>query len=149
MAVRLLHRKREEEPPPPPPRKWQLHWPNLSWSRRGADGEAPAAKPARPRRRRAPWQRRPANPISVALWAASWAAVLILGLGMLLVYGEANQANSIVHSIMRTGTWLATPFHDVFHNANPDHQLYENWGLAAVVYFVVARVFAWLLQWPR
>jgi hypothetical protein len=148
MAVRLLHRKKEDPPPPPPSRKWELHWPKVSWPRRRADADAPAAKTAR-RRRRAPWRRRPANPISVALWAASWAAVLILGLGMLLVYGEANQANSIVHAIMRTGTWLATPFHDVFRNPNPDHQLYENWGLAAGVYFVVGRALAWLLQWPR
>src|SRR5581483_12248439 len=143
MAVNLLRRRKTEETPAPEPQPQpRSHWPRIAWVRRSAEAEPK-------RRRRPPWRRRPYNPISVALWAASWAAVLILVLGMLLVSADANQANGFVHATMRTGEWLATPFRDVFHNANPDHQLYENWGLAAAVYFVAGRTLAWLLQWPR
>ena len=163
MAVNLLRRKKPEEPPPPPPeRKWQPHWPTMRWPRRRAEAappEAPAPPTRRPiwpqrdrqarQRKRAPWRRRPYNPISVALWAAAWAALLILGLGMLLVSADANGANWFVHATMKTGTWLATPFSDVFHNPNWKHQLYENWSLAAAVYFVAGRTLSWLLQWPR
>src|SRR5581483_4856880 len=111
MAVNLLRRRKTEETPAPEPQPQpRSHWPRIAWVRRSAEAEPK-------RRRRPPWRRRPYNPISVALWAASWAAVLILVLGMLLVSADANQANGFVHATMRTGEWLATPFRDVFHNA--------------------------------
>lgn len=93
---------------------------------------------------RYPWRR--VHPVSRTIWALTWAATIILLLGILLVAAKANQGNAVVHAIMSTGRWLATPLHDVFNNPNPDHSLYENWGLAAAVYFIVGRTLAWLIR---
>ncbi len=130
----------------PPGERW---WPGRRPAGEPAGRRWWRGRAAPARRKRAPWRRKPHNPVSVLLWAASWAAVLILVLGMLLVSADANPNNWFVHATMRTGDWLATPFRDVFHNPNPRHQLYENWGLTAAVYFVAGRTLAWLLQWPR
>src|SRR5258708_315997 len=51
------------------------------------------------------WRHR-RNPVSTAIWMAAVAAALILGLGMLLTWSDANQANDVVHAIMRMGSWL-------------------------------------------
>jgi hypothetical protein len=107
--------------------------------------DKPRTIPARkktPRR----WRNR-RNPISTAVWMTAVAAAAILGLGMLLTYSDANQANGMVHAIMRMGNWLATPFRDVFVNADPKHQLYQNWAIAAGVYLVLGRVLSWLTRW--
>ncbi|MGI8328887.1 hypothetical protein ACRYCC_02915 [Actinomadura scrupuli] len=100
------------------------------------------AKKKTPRR----WRNR-RNPISTAIWMAAVAAAAVLGLGMLLTYSDANQANDVVHAIMRTGDWLATPFRDMFVNADPKHQLYQNWAVAAGAYLVLGRALAWLTRW--
>jgi hypothetical protein len=93
------------------------------------------------------WRRNRRNPVSTASWMTAVAAALILVLGMLLTWSDANQANDVVHAIMRMGNWLATPFHDVFTNANVEHQLYQNWGLAAGVYLILGRALSWLTRW--
>jgi hypothetical protein len=93
------------------------------------------------------WRRHRPNPVSTALWTTAVTAAAILGLGMLLTWSNANQANDVVHAITRTGSWLATPFHDVFVNSNAKHQMYENWGLTAGVYLIVGRALAWLTRW--
>lgn len=99
--------------------------------------------------RRAPrsWRRRGRhNPVSGMILGAAWAAVIILGLGMLLTLADANPGNTLVNSTLDAGRWLATPFHDVFTNPNPDHQLYQNWGLAAAVYYLLGRGLSWLTR---
>jgi hypothetical protein len=119
--------------------------PRIFNGRRAAEAEpktVPADQKTARRRRR---HRR--NPISAALWMAAVAAALILGLGMLLTWSDANQANDVVHAIMRMGAWLASPFHDVFTNPDPKHQMYQNWGLAAGVYLVLGRALSWLTRW--
>lgn len=93
------------------------------------------------------WRGRRRNPVSLVIWLAAWAAALILLLGILLTWGNANPANDIVHAILRAGTWLATPFHDAFVNPNPQHRLYADWGVAAAVYLVIGRVLSWLVRW--
>jgi hypothetical protein len=78
--------------------------------------------------------------------AAGWAAAAILVLGILLTWANANPGNTLVDAILDAGRWLATPFHDVFTRRDPEQQLYINWGIAAVVYYLMARVLAWLTR---
>ncbi|MFD0685231.1 hypothetical protein [Actinomadura fibrosa] len=98
----------------------------------------------RPKRRR--WLRSTHNPISAMILAAGWAAAAILVLGMLLTWGEANPGNTIVDATLDAGRWLATPFHDIFTRSDPKEQLYINWSIAAVVYYVLARAFSWMTR---
>ncbi|HEY7485560.1 MAG TPA: hypothetical protein VH912_13940 [Streptosporangiaceae bacterium] len=93
------------------------------------------------------WRGRAHNPVSLVVWIAAWAAVLILLLGIVLTWANANPANDIVHQILRAGNWLATPFHDAFLNPDPKHRLYADWGVAAAVYLVIGRVLSWLIRW--
>ncbi|MGI5164873.1 hypothetical protein ACQEU3_11010 [Spirillospora sp. CA-253888] len=107
-----------------------------------APAPAPTVVERRPRR----WRRSRPNPVSMALLGAGWAAALILVLGMLLTWGGANPGNTIVDATLDAGHWLATPFHDVFTRPDPDHQLYVNWSIAAVVYYLLGRVLSWLTR---
>lgn len=86
------------------------------------------------------------NPVSMMLWAAGFAAALILLIGMLLTWAEANPANALVNATYNAGEWLATPFHNVFTNPDAETRLYQNWGLAAAVYYVLGRVASWLTR---
>jgi hypothetical protein len=119
--------------------------PRIFNGRRVTDAEPQTVLVDRKTARR--WRRHRRNPISNALWTVALTAAAVLGLGMLLTWSDANQANDVVHAIMRLGTWLATPFHDVFSNSDAKHQLYENWGLTAGVYLVVGRALSWLIRW--
>lgn len=95
----------------------------------------------RPRR----WRNRP-NPVSRLLLGLGWAAALILLLGIALTWAQANPANALVDATLDAGAWLATPFHDIFTRPNPDHQLYVNWGIAALVYYLLGRTLSWLTR---
>ncbi|MFC5744205.1 hypothetical protein [Actinomadura rugatobispora] len=97
-------------------------------------------------RRPSRWRRSRHNPISATILAAGWAAVLVLGLGMLLTWSDANPGNALVDATLDAGRWLASPFHDVFTRSSPEHQLYLNWAIAAGVYYALARVLAWLTR---
>ncbi|WP_157430437.1 hypothetical protein [Actinomadura macra] len=92
------------------------------------------------------WRRSRHNPISMMILAVGWAAVVILALGMLLTWGDANPGNTIVDATLDAGRWLATPFHDVFTRSNPDEQLYINWAIAGVVYYALARTLSWMTR---
>ncbi|GAA0336957.1 hypothetical protein NE235_24820 [Actinoallomurus spadix] len=85
--------------------------------------------------------------LSAFVWLAAWTITLVLLFGIALTWGGANQANNVVHGVMRAGTWLASPFDDVFRNDDARKQLTENWLFAAGVYLVAGRVLAWLLRW--
>ncbi|MEU9016241.1 hypothetical protein [Actinomadura sp. NPDC048394] len=130
-----------DEPPAEPRRRW-------AWPRR-TPAAAPPAESAgktvvvrRPRR----WLRTRHNPVSAMILAAGWAAAFILALGMLLTWGGANPGNDLVHATLNTGRWLATPFHDVFTRTDPKEQLYINWAIAGVVYYVIARALSWMTR---
>jgi hypothetical protein len=120
------------------------------WPRRTPSGAAPAATGAptttvverKPRR----WRRSRHNPASAVILAAGWAAAAILALGMLLTWGDANPGNTLVDAVLDAGRWLATPFHDVFTRTDPDEQLYINWTIAGVVYYVLARALSWMTR---
>jgi hypothetical protein len=85
--------------------------------------------------------------LSAFVWLVAWTVTLVLVFGIALTWGGANPHNHIVHGLLRAGTWLATPFHDVFRNADARRELTENWLFAAGVYLIAGRVLAWLLRW--
>ncbi|MFF5258538.1 hypothetical protein ACFY4C_06300 [Actinomadura viridis] len=119
--------------------------PRRAWPvRRTAAGEAPGRTVVE--RRPSRWRRSRHNPISAMILAAGWAAAVILGLGMLLTWGDANPGNALVDATLDTGRWLATPFHDAFPRPNPEHGLYLNWSIAAAVYYLMGRVLSWLTR---
>lgn len=117
-----------------------LAWPR---SRRGGGTDTVTIDRRRWRRLR----RHQHNPISRLIWAAGWTAALILLAGMLVTWIEANPANALVGGILDMGTWLATPFHDLFRDTDPQRRLYLNWGVAAAAYYVLGRVVSWLVRW--
>jgi hypothetical protein len=69
----------------------------------------------------------------------------ILVAGILLIVLDANPANDIVNWVTDAARWLAGPFHDLFKLDNPEVRVAVNWGIAAVVYMVIARLIARLL----
>jgi uncharacterized Tic20 family protein len=64
--------------------------------------------------------------------------VAILVLAILLVVLGANQSNDIVNWIHDAGAWLAGPFKGLFSFKDAKLEVAVNWGIAAVVYSVVA-----------
>jgi hypothetical protein len=87
------------------------------------------------------------NPVSATIWLAAWVAALILALGILLTWANANPDNGLVHPIMRAADWLGTPFRNAFLNPDPKQRLYADWGVAAGAYLVIGRVLSWLTRW--
>lgn len=144
MALHLGRKNTEAADAPAPARR-------RSWRPRPPRRRTPPADETgrtvvidrRPRRR---WLRSRHNPVSAMILAAGWAAAAILVLGMLLTWGEANPGNALVDATLDTGRWLATPFHDVFTRPDAEEQLYINWGIAAVVYYLLARAFSWMTR---
>lgn len=138
-----LGRKRQAEPVAEqrPPLRQRL-WPR----RTTAEAESGATRTVVVKRGPRRWPRRRTNPVSMIIMAAGWAAALILVLGMLLTWGDANPGNTLVDATLDAGRWLATPFHDAFTRSDPENQLYLNWGIAAAVYYAMARVVSWLIR---
>lgn len=62
----------------------------------------------------------------------------IIVIGIVLVLLGANQSNDIVNWFHDAGAWLAGPFKGLFDLDDAKLQVLLNWGLAAVVYAVVA-----------
>jgi hypothetical protein len=70
------------------------------------------------------------------------AVTLILLAGVALVLLEANPANDIVRAVRDAADWLAGPFNDMFELDNRRATIAINWGIAALVYYVISRVVA-------
>src|SRR3954447_10334099 len=75
--------------------------------------------------------------------AAVVAAIIVLAIVLRLL--SANPSNGIVDAIHQAGSWLSSPFHGLFSPHNGDVRMVLNWGIAALVYLVVARVIARLV----
>src|SRR5437764_15353441 len=71
--------------------------------------------------------------------------VALIVVGIVLVVLGANESNSIVSTIHDGANWLTQPFHNVFHLKDQKANIAVNWGLAAVVYAVIAAVIVRLL----
>ena len=76
----------------------------------------------------------------VALIGSVVAAVIVIGI--LLVVFEASPRADVVEWITDAAKWLAGPFHGLFDLDSRKGQTAVNWGLAAIVYFVISRFIA-------
>jgi hypothetical protein len=80
--------------------------------------------------------------IARVIRTATWLAVLLVALGILLFVLSANSHNTIVSDIHDAASWLTTPFHGLFGIKGSKLHLAVNWGVAAVVYAVVGSFLA-------
>lgn len=71
------------------------------------------------------------------------AAILVAGI--LLVVLKANQSNEIVKAIHDAAKFLAGPFNNLFSLNSHKAEIAVNWGIAAVVWYALARVIMRLL----
>jgi hypothetical protein len=77
--------------------------------------------------------------------AAAGIAAAIIVLAIVLRVLGAKTSNGIVSAIHDAGSWLSSWSHGIFSISNGDVRMAVNWGIAAVVYLVVARLIARLL----
>jgi len=72
----------------------------------------------------------------------------VIVLGILLVVVEANEGNAIVSAILDLDRFLVGPFRDIFdlERGRETLQIAINWGIAAVVYLVIAALLAALVR---
>jgi hypothetical protein len=80
---------------------------------------------------------------AVTLVAALAAAILVLGI--LLVVLEANRSNDLVRVVRDAAQFLAGPFDGLFSLERNKVEVAVNWGIAAVVWFVLGRLIARLI----
>jgi len=69
----------------------------------------------------------------------------IIVIAIVLVVLGANESNDIVNWFHDAGAWLAGPFKGLFHLSDKKLNVAVNWGLAALVYGIVAGVIVSLL----
>jgi hypothetical protein len=67
---------------------------------------------------------------------------LILVIGILLVVLGANRSNDLVHAVRDAAHFLAGPFNGLFDLKKRKAEIAVDWGVAAVVWLVLARVIA-------
>jgi hypothetical protein len=72
------------------------------------------------------------------LIAAAVATLLLVGI-LLIILG-ANRQNEIVGALLDAARWLAGPFANMFELDSRKAEVAVNWGIAAVVYLVIANV---------
>jgi hypothetical protein len=77
------------------------------------------------------------------LIARAVAAVLVVGI-LLIVLG-ANQQNDLVGALLDAARWLAGPFANLFELDSHKTEVAVNWGIAAVVYLLIAHLIARVL----
>jgi hypothetical protein len=70
---------------------------------------------------------------------------LILVVGILLVVLGANQSNELVKAVHSAARFLAGPFDGLFKLHSRRATIAVDWGIAAVVWYAVARLLARLV----
>jgi len=73
------------------------------------------------------------------------AVAIVLLVGVVLIILGANQQNDIVGALLDAARWLAGPFANMFDLDSRKTEVAVNWGIAAVVYLVIANVIARVL----
>jgi hypothetical protein len=71
------------------------------------------------------------------------AAILVLGIVLVLL--KANRSNDIVKAVHDAASFLAGPFDGLFTLDRERVETAVNWGIAAVVWYALARVIARLI----
>jgi hypothetical protein len=74
--------------------------------------------------------------------AAAAVVALIIAVAVVLQLLDANPSNDLVNAVHDAGSWLSSPFHGLFSPDDADLKMVVNWGLAALVYLVAARIIA-------
>jgi hypothetical protein len=74
------------------------------------------------------------------------AIVVLIVVAILLVVLGANESNSIVQAIQDAANFLVGPFESIFNMSNRKAEVAVNYGLAALVYFIVGSLIARLLR---
>lgn len=77
--------------------------------------------------------------------AVAAVVVGIIVVAIVLVVLGANESNTIVNAIHDAGSWLAGPFKGIFDLEGRKADVAVNWGIAAVVYAIVAGLLVRLL----
>ena len=90
--------------------------------------------------------RRGAWTLARLVMLVAWVVGGVIAAGILLVVLEANPTNDVVQWVTDAARWLAGPFKDLFSLDNAKTATAVNWGIAAVVYLVVASLIARLLR---
>ena len=81
-----------------------------------------------------------------AVTLAGSIVALILVIGILLVVLGANRSNGLVQAVRDAADFLAGPFDGLFDLKRRKAEIAVNWGIAAVVWFVLARVIARVIR---
>jgi hypothetical protein len=76
------------------------------------------------------------------------AVAFVIGIGIALVVLDAKESNDLVRAWLDVARFLTKPFRGIFdlERGKEELQIAINWGLAAVVYAVVATVASRLLR---
>lgn len=72
--------------------------------------------------------------------AVTAVVVGIIVIAIVLVLLGANQSNDVVNWFHDAGSWLAGPFKGLFDLDSRKADIAVNWGLAALVYSIVAGI---------
>ncbi|HEX5497290.1 MAG TPA: hypothetical protein VFX70_22230 [Mycobacteriales bacterium] len=84
-------------------------------------------------------------PLGAAVMALTGAITLVIVISIVLVLLGANTHNTLANGIHDLGAWFVTPFRNLFPQPNPKQNVLLNWGIGAVVYFVVGGTIARLV----
>jgi hypothetical protein len=76
-----------------------------------------------------------------------FAVAFVIGIGIALVVLDANESSKIVKAWLDACRFLVGPFDDIFdlERGKEHEQIAINWGIAAVVYLVIAMVLGRIL----
>ncbi len=76
------------------------------------------------------------------------AVFFVIAIGIALVVLDARETNDIVSTWLDVSRWLTDPFRGIFDlERGKEHlQIAINWGIAALVYLLIATVIARLLR---
>ncbi len=79
------------------------------------------------------------------------AVAFVIGIGIALVLLDAKASNDIVRVWLDVSRFLTEPFHGMFdlERGKRDLETAVNWGIGAVVYWLVAMLLARLLRRAR
>jgi hypothetical protein len=80
----------------------------------------------------------------IVMLVGSAVALIIIAAILLVVLG-ANHSNEIVKAVHDAGQFLAGPFDHLFSFKHQKVSIGVNWGIAAVVWYALARLIARLL----
>ena len=86
------------------------------------------------------------SPVTTLINVITTIVVGIIVVGIVLVWADANRANDLVDWILDAGSWLTTPFHDMFTPDDHDVALFLNWGLAAIAYWAIGGLLAYVTR---